>query len=495
MRKLTIDPVTRLEGHLKVEVTVDGGKVVEARSSGTLWRGFEQILIGRDPRDAQIISQRFCGVCPTGHAIASTQCLENAFRVKPPENARIIRNLIQGANYLQSHILHFYHLAALDYVKGPNAAPFVPRYQGDYRIPKELNDKLVEHYVQALEMRLKAHELSAVFSGKMPHSTSIVAGGVSVIPSVDKISTFLWRLQQLREFIDNVYIPDVITVAEIYRDYFTIGTGCKNFLSYGVFDMDTAPDYMKRKRLHPMGRYSNGKLEPVDPKLITEDVRYSWYSSASGRPPSEGETTPDPQKEGAYSFLKSPRYDGKVYEVGPLARMLITHLSGTNPAVSKSLQDTLGHFNADVPALFSVLGRHAARALECKFVADEMAKWVLEINLKEPVAGVCKECEVPEDSKGVGLWEAPRGSLGHWIEINKRQIARYQAVVPTTWNASPRDDRGVPGPIEQALVGAPVPDTDNPFAVVRIVRSFDPCIACAVHIVEPGRLPKRFKIQ
>ncbi|MBI5287227.1 MAG: nickel-dependent hydrogenase large subunit [Deltaproteobacteria bacterium] len=490
-KTIIIDPITRIEGHLKIEVNVDKGKVVDAKSSGTLWRGFERILIGRDPRDPVILTQRICGVCPTGHAMASVQCIDDAFDVVPPENARIIRNLIQGANYIQSHVLHFYHLAALDYVKGPDAPPFIPRYEGDYRFSKELNDELVKHYVKALEIRLKAHELLAVFGGKMPHSSSIVAGGVSCVPDVDRIADFFWRLNELRDFIDNFYLPDVIKVAETYSDYFSIGIGCKNLLSYGVFDLDSKPDVKERKRLLSMGRYTDGMIGDVDPKKITEDVKHSWYSSKSNLHPSKGETEPDPQKSDAYSWLKSPRYDGKVHEVGPLARMAIAHLTKVNATVSKLIEDTLSHFKADISALFSVLGRHAARALECKFVADEMAKWVLEIKPDKPVYN---EPKIPDKANGMGLWEPPRGALGHWMEVRDKKISRYQCVVPTTWNASPRDDKDQPGPIEQALIGAPVPDTENPFSVVRIVRSFDPCIACAVHIIEKDRIPKVFEV-
>lgn len=489
---LVIGPVTRIEGHLKIEVKIDGGKVVEARSSGTLWRGFEKILIGRDPRDAQQLTQRICGVCPTGHALTSTQNLDNAFGVAPPPNGRVIRNLIAGADYLMSHILHFYHLAALDYVKGPDVAPFIPRYEGDYRLPKNVNDAAVAHYVKALEIRTKAHELSAIFSGKMPHAVSVVPGGVTERPSVDKIISFLWRLKEIRDFINDVYLPDVIAVAETYSDYFTIGIGCKNLLSYGTFDLDSTEDVTQRNRFLSMGHLQNGKAEKINPSLITEDVNHSWYSSETGKHPSEGETEPSPGKKDAYSWIKSPRYDGVVHEVGPLARMGVTHFLSANKKVSKLITDTLAHFKAKEEVLFSVLGRHAARALECKLVADAMAEWVLELKIDEPVY---TKAEVPDSASGMGLWEASRGALGHWITIKDKKIARYQCVVPTTWNASPCDDKGQPGPIEQALVGASVKDTENPFTVVRIVRSFDPCIACAVHLITPkGRTLSEFRV-
>jgi hydrogenase large subunit len=478
-----VDPLTRIEGHLRVEVVVEDGAVVEARSGGTLYRGFEQILAGREPLDAVQLTQRFCGVCPTAHAVASCQCLDDALGIMPPDNGRIIRNLIQGANYIQSHILHFYHLAVLDFVRGPDFPPFIPRYEADYRMPKAASDEIVSHYVQALHIRLKAHEMSAVFSGKMPHCASVVPGGVTVTPSVDKVTTFLWRLKELRDFIDNVYLPDVVTVAEVYRDYGDLGAGCRNLLSYGAFDLDNEPDVGKRRRFFPMGTLRDGKVGTVEPSRITEDVKFSWYSSPSHLTPGSGETTPDPKKPTGYTWLKAPRYDDTVYEVGPLARAMIARASGSHPAQAKLLDESLGRLRLKADNLCSVIGRHLARAVETKILADAMADWVLQIKLEQPVA---TPYVMPEQAHGRGLWDASRGALGHWIAIRDRKIERYQAVVPTTWNASPHDDRGRPGAIEQALIGAPVKDAANPFSVARIVRSFDPCLACAVHLMTPG---------
>ena len=519
MGKIIIDPVTRIEGHLKIEAIVEGGEVKEARSSGTLFRGIELILRGRDPRDAQQLTQRICGVCPTGHATAAALNLDSAFGIadKIPDNGRILRNLILGANYLQSHVLHFYHLAALDYVDVTAAAgyegsdtalnsvkrfiergelgPFVPRYEGDYRLSPEVNRQAVAHYVQALDIRRKAHELSALFSGKMPHNVGIVPGGVTEAPTVDKIASFLWRLNEIRDFIDNVYLPDVLAVAGSYGDHFEIGRGCGDYLAYGVFDMDgREADLTKRDRFLPSGTVSAADLKPnaLDAAKIREEVRHSWYAdSSSGRNPSQGETSPQVGKDGAYSWLKSPRYDGQVYEVGPLARMLVAYARGQEGA--KALIDgALAQLGAPVTALLSALGRHAARALEAKLVADAMADWVLQLKPGEPV---CADYELPDEAEGMGLTEAARGALGHWVSVKDGRIASYQCVVPTTWNASPRDDRGQPGPIEQALQGVKVRDEENPFELVRIVRSFDPCIACAVHLVTPkGRSLGEFRV-
>jgi hydrogenase large subunit len=489
--KVSIDPMTRIEGHLQIEAVVEDHRVVEARAGGTLYRGFEQILVGRNPVDAIQITQRFCGVCPTPHAIASCQALENAFGIMPPPNGRLIRNIMQAANYIQSHVLHFYHLASLDYFRGPDVPPFVPRYEGDYRVPNSVHQGLLEHYVQAYQMRLKAHELCAIWSGKMPHMASIVPGGVSIRPRIDNITTSLWRLKELQEFITNVYLPDVMTLAEVYRDYFQIGSGCKQLLAFGLFDLDGEPDVTKRKRLFPMGRMAGDTMKPVDISKITEDVHSSWYDSPSRLHPTKGESVPNPSKQGAYSWLKAPRYEGQVYEVGPVARMAMAYRTKSVPGAFELMDKTLQHFQLGPDALCSVMGRHLARAMECKLVADELENMIMQVKLDDPV---CTDHKIPESGQGVGLWCGARGALGHWIDIKGGKIARYQAVVPTTWNASPMDDKGKPGPIEQAIIGAPVEDPKNPFTIARIVRSFDPCIACAVHILQPGKSVRKFRI-
>lgn len=488
---IVIDPMTRIEGHLKIEATVEDRKVVDVHLGGTLYRGFEQILVGRNPLDAVQITQRFCGVCPIPHAIASAQALENAFGIVPPPNGRIIRNIMQGANYIQSHVLHFYHLSSLDYFRGPDIPPFIPRYEADYRVPKQVHDALVNHYIQAYQVRLKAHELCAIWAGKMPHAASIVPGGVSIIPRIDNITTSLWRLKELTDFIDNVYLPDVLTIASIYRDYFSIGKGVDAFLSFGLFDLDGEPDVTKRRRMFPMGRMVKGKILPVDPRKITEDVRYAWYDSPSHRHPADEVTIPNPNKREAYSWLKAPRYEGMPYEVGPLARIAMAYTAKSNPQIVKLVDEALTTLSLTPDHLYSVMGRHLARAIECKVVADALTEMILQVKLDEPV---CTDHRIPEQAEGMGLWCAARGALGHWIRIRESKIERYQAVVPTTWNASPHDDRGQFGPIESALLGLAVEDADNPFEMARVVRSFDPCIACAVHLYQPGRQQRMFRI-
>ncbi len=466
-RKIVIDPVTRIEGHLGIEVEVAQGRVIDARSMGTLFRGFELILKGRDPRDAPHLTQRICGVCSASHGLAASYNLDNAFGVTPPDNARIIRNLVVGANYIHSHILHFYHLSALDYVRGPDTAPFIPRYKGDYRLPKDVNDACVAHYLEALKMRMLPHQMRALFAGKAPHHVGFVPGGVTQKPTVDKITGFLWRLRKVQDFINNTYVPDAMAIASAYSDYKKIGLGHKNLLAYGTFDLDSTG----KNKLFKRGRYIGGKLLDVDAAKITEDVKYSWYEDkTSGKNPTEGVTEPQPHKPDAYSWVKAPRYDGLPYEVGPLARMWI---------------------NGDYKQGISVIDRHITRALETQKIANALEGWLMQLKLNEPI---WTECSVPESADGCGMVEAPRGALGHWVRIRNHKIENYQCVVPSTWNTSPRDDKGIRGPMEQALIDTPVADPDNPIEVLRVVRSFDPCLACAVHLIKPNGRMKKFRV-
>ena len=400
---------------------------------------------------------------------------------KVPDNGKLIRALIFGANFLQSHILHFYHLAALDYVDAVGALgelyPFVPRYEGDYRISGKANAELVNHYVTALDIRRKCHEMLAIFGGKMPHEVGIVPGGVTEKPTEDKITNFLWRLNEIRNFVDNVYIPDVLAVARSYDDYFGIGEGCKMLLSYGGFDLPSGTLF-KSGIICP-----DLKPEPFAKENITEDVKHSWYADCdSGKNPAQGQTKPDLAKKQAYSFLKSPRYKGKVCEVGPLARMVGNYVQGD--AKTKQLVDfVLKELGEGVGALFSVLGRHVARALEAKLIAEAMVGWLQQLKPGQPTI---VQTQIPDEASGAGLAEAARGSVGHWITIKGKRIDRYQVITPTAWNASPKDDKDQPGALEQAIIGTKVKDKDNPFELVRIVRSFDPCLACSVHLLDAG---------
>ncbi len=499
---INMDPVTRIEGHLAVSITVEQGAVDQAHCKGEMFRGFETILKGRDPLDAQQITQRICGVCPVSHGIASILAQDRAYGIEPPENGRLIRNLILGANYIQSHIIHFYHLSAVDFIDltaiagyngsdnelldfkswllarkvstaGYPAAPFLPRYEGRYMEGTDANIDAVKHYLEGFKMRALAQKMATLFAGKRPHVPSLVPGGVTEQVTSDKIAAFGDMLHTLQSFIDRSYLPDVLALAAAFPDYCDIGRGCGNLMAYGAF-----PESDDHTRLFfPSGILLDGRPADLDIGRISEDVGHSYYKSPSGLAPFDGRTDPDPGKQEAYSWLKAPRYEGMVMEVGPVARILTAFHRDMDP--TKKLVDMLCRKLDRTPeALLSVMGRHAARAIECKLVADRCAEWLDQL---KPDAPTFTDFAIPARATGIGLTEAPRGALGHWMAIDGHKIQRYQCVVPTTWNCSPRDDKGIPGPVEQALVGVPVADTAHPIEAMRVVRSFDPCIACAVH--------------
>jgi hydrogenase large subunit len=461
-RIITIDPITRLEGHLKVKVKVDvaGGvqQVVEAFVSGTLFRGFEILLINRLPEEAQQITQRICGVCPVSHGMASVIALDQACGAAVPENARLMRNLVMGANFIQSHILHFYHLSLPDFIDGPAMPPWQPSWKVDKRMDPATTETLVRHYLHALEMTRKASEMGALLGGRMPHPPAYVPGGFTATPRLERISGFRDYLAELLPFIRDVYVRDAELLASAYNDYFSIGRGPGNLLAFGAFDLDSSGT----RKLFSGGRVLNGagSVKPVDVDRITEEVTHSWYAEGTnGLPPASGSTVPQFPKTEAYSWLKAPRYDGKAYEAGPLARMWV---------------------NGDYRAGISVMDRHVARARETLKIGEAMRTWADQIDPRKPVYA---PCAAPSSAAACGLTEAPRGALGHWLRISDGKISGYQVVTPTCWNASPRDSAGMPGPLEQALLETPVQNPDEPAEVLRVIHSFDPCLACAVHLI------------
>jgi hydrogenase large subunit len=471
---LSIDPVTRLEGHLKIEVTVEYVKgiqqVVDAHAVGTMFRGLETILANRNPQDAPDITQRICGVCPVSHGMAACMALDKAANITIPDNARIMRNLVLGANYVQSHILHFYHLALQDFVEGPDMAPWQPSWHVDKRISAAESQTLVNHYVTALDMRRKAHEMGALFGGRLPHPPAFVPGGFTTTPRADRITKFRSYIGELIAFIDGTYLPDVDTLEHYYGgDYAAIGRGTGNLLAYGVFDLDNTG----QKKLLKSGRTAKGSkaVQAMDINAITEQVSYSWYDNRTDNlRPAVGATTPQYPKNNAYSWLKAPRYNGAAYEAGPLARMWV---------------------NGDYQYGISVMDRHHARAREAQKVAYALRDWVGQLN---PGGAVYRKYATPATATSVGLTEAPRGALGHWLRIANGKIANYQVVTPTCWNASPRDKAGARGPIEEALIGTPVLDIGQPIEVLRVIHSFDPCLSCAVHVMRPAEGAKVFRL-
>ena len=499
--KIHVDPVTRVEGHLSITLETEGNKIVEARCSGEMFRGFEVLLKGRDPLDAQQIVQRICGVCPISHGICATYALEKTFNISSPKNGRLLKNIIQGANTIQSNILHFYHLSLLDYLnindviqyKGNDAllcslksllkenfssqkgiislGPFYPRYKGSYSQDVPFNIEGMKHYLEAFKIRRYAHKLGAVFGGRLPHSPVLFPGGVSDEVTVDKIMRCKSLLSKIRKFINECYLPDAMELAKKFPSYFSIGKGCGNFLTCGAYPLENG------EKLIPAGVRIEHKQGDFDETLVTEYVKYSKYSSSHTHP-SRAETIPYPEKEKAYSWIKAPRYNNKVVEVGPLAVVIVSYFHDKNSRLSKIVKDVMQKMNINISMFISVMGRHLSRAIVCKFIADSMEEWLDQLEPGKPTMNIFS---IPEMGIGAGFTEAPRGALGHWIEIQNHKIHRYQCVVPTTWNCSPRDDNGNPGPVEQALIGAPLEDKDNPIEAVRIVRSFDPCLACAVH--------------
>ena len=519
MTRIRIDPITRIEGHLALEVEVENSKVKDVWASGTLFRGFEIILKGRDPRDAYHVSQRICGVCPTSHAHTASLCLEDAVGIHPPENGRLVRNMVEGAQFLHSHILWFYHLAALDFVDVVSAlsanpkerylkdvkarlkkfvdsgqlGPFANAYWGHpaYKLSPDLNLLAVAHYLEAIDKQAQAAHISAIFGGRMPMTMTTPAGGSVHIPTVDDVANIMSRLQEIKQWVEDVFIPDVLAIAPYYLDYAAIGKGPANFLAWGVFD---DPSFDSKRRLLPSGIVLDGSLQAreVDQQAVTEDVTHGWYKDSEPAHPAQGVTEPEFtewQAEKKYTWAKAPRYSDRPMETGALARMVVAYAKG-NATAKKLIDDVLATLGVKgkPEVLFSVVGRIAARAVETKMIADAMVDWGQQIleNIKNGNKATFTDYSMPETGQGAGLWEAPRGALGHWNQIAGGRLANYQVITPTCWNISPRDGKGHRGPIEQALIGTPVEDPKRPLEILRVAHSFDPCLACTVHMIDPN---------
>lgn len=496
-----LSPVTRIEGHLGVKLELSQGRVATAQVTGEMFRGFENILRGRHPMDAQQITQRICGVCPVEHGVASIRAQDMAYGLEVPSNGRLLRNLIQAANFITSHITHFYLLCGLDFVNVASllsytgtdrtllglkdwakaqlatasanpVGPFLPQWPAGLIEDADLNATVLRHYVEAIAARRTGHKLGALFAGKLPHAASLVPGGVTEHADASKIAHARALLQELKAFVEDAYLPDVAAVAGAFPEYFKLGRGCGNFLAYDAFPEKTGSFVFKG------GTLLDGRLAPLNLAQIGEDVRHSWFSSGSGLHPSIGATEAKPGKPGAYSWLKAPRYDQQPMEVGALARLLISAESPGGEPFRNLIYKYLKILGLAPDALVSVMGRHLARALESQLLIERCEVWLDELHPDKPSF---LPFEVPSSCEGHGLTEAARGALGHWLRVEKGKIANYQCVVPTTWNCSPRDDRSIPGPVEQAIEGTAIADPASPIEAARIIRSFDPCLACAVH--------------
>ena len=532
---IVVDPITRIEGHLRIEVEVENGRVKDARSAATLFRGLEMILKGRDPRDAQHFTQRTCGVCTYTHALASTRALEDAIGVEIPRNATAIRNLVLGMQYLHDHVVHFYHLHALDFVDVTAAlkadpvkaaqlnasisgkplsaetlktvqtkvrtlvdsgqlGPFTNAYflggHPAYYLDPETNLVATAHYLEALRKQVKIAQAMAVFGAKNPHTQFTVAGGVTCYNALKKepLEQFEALYRETLEFVEQFYIPDLLLVAGAYKDWAGIGGGAVNYMTFGEFPGDERR--LETRWLKP-GVILDRKIDtilPFDPSRIEEHVRHSWYEGEQARAPYEGETAPKFTSMGdtdRYSWMKAPRYDGKVVETGPLAQVLVAYAQG-QAAVKPVVDQVLAALGTGPEALFSTLGRTAARGIEALAVARQTGTWLEE--LKDNLAGgdmkIVENCEVPKSARGVGFVNAPRGGLSHWIVIEDGRIANFQLVVPSTWNLGPRDAAGQRSAVEEALIGTPVADPKRPVEILRTVHSFDPCVACGVHVID-----------
>ena len=559
--RIVVDRITRIEGHLRIEAQMDGNRIAQAYSSGTMVRGIEVILKGRDPRDAWAFAQRICGVCTLVHGLASIRSVEDALDYKIPKNAELIRNLMSGAQYVHDHVMHFYHLHALDWVdvvsaldadpkatselaqslsSYPKSSPgyfadmkkklkdfveagqlgiFAKAYWGHpaYKLPPEANLMAVSHYLEALSWQRDVAKLHAIFGGKNPHPNFLVGGVASPIDLNSDSAINAKRLAQIQDiitkmqtFVDQVYIPDLLAIAGFYKDWGSRGEGLGNFMTYGDFPSSGMGD--PSGYMIPAGAILNrnlSEIHEVDMNAsdhIQEQVAHSWYDYEAGKEaglhPYDGETNlnytgPKPPYEHlnvdeSYSWLKSPRWKGHAMEVGPLARVLM--LYGTGHDQTKELVNmTLSKLDIPVEALFSTLGRTAARGLETKIFADAMQGWYNDLiaNIKAGDTRTFNEASWdpsswPRQARGVGFMEAPRGGLAHWIVIENRRISNYQAVVPSTWNAGPRDASGQPGAYEAALEdNHELHDPEQPVEILRTIHSFDPCIACAVHVTDP----------
>jgi Ni,Fe-hydrogenase I large subunit len=557
--RIVIDPLTRIEGHLRIEATITNGKVADAWSASTMFRGLEKILIGRDPRDAWFYTQRVCGVCTTVHALASVRAVENALGITIPDNARLIRNLLCGAQFLQDHVVHFYHLHALDWVDvvsalsanptttsnlqksisawGNNSAAyftsvrdrlqtfvnsgqlglFANGYWGHpaYKLSPEANLLAVAHYLEALDVESKFIQFHALLGGKNPHPQTYLVGGTATVinPAASgnainaaRIATMRSLLTEVTKFITQVYVPDVKLVASQYPSWATLGDSAGNFLAFGEFPLDNTPG--PGSYYLPQGVVLNRDLshpaQAVNQALINEYVTHSWYSytggDSAGLHPTLGQTSPNYtgpnppydhlDTNSKYSWLKAPRYNGQAMEVGPLARMAVAYANGHTRA--RALIDgLLSALGLPASALFSALGRVAARAVETQMIAEQMTGWItaLETNMNANNLTIHDGSKWdpstwPAQASGWATTEAPRGALGHWVSFANGKITNYQLVVPTTWNGSPRDASGQRGPFEQSLIGLPVADPAKPVEILRVIHSFDPCMACAVHLTD-----------
>ncbi len=548
--RIIIDPITRIEGHLRIEAALnEQNQIAQAYSSGTAFRGIELIMRGRDPRDLATFTQRICGVCTYQHYERSTEAVERAYGVRIPPNARLVRNLLWSAQVLHDHVVHFYHLHGVDwfdivsalsaspakavqvakqyhanpynaseshyglvaqrltkFAQSGQLGPFAGAYWGHpaYKLSPEENLIMASHYLDALAVQRVMSQMEAIFGAKSPHPQSLIVGGVTSVRdalSAERIGQYLFMLKQAQDFIDRAYLPDLVMMGTRYKDEALRGDGggLKNYMSFGGLPLDEE-EWENRRFFFPKGLILNrdlSKVLPIDPMKIAEEVTNSWYTYEGDQValhPFEGQTRPQYtgleadgklKVDGKYSWLKSPRYDGTAVEVGPLARFLVAYAAG-NEAIQKLMDGYTARIGVPFSFWYSTLGRTVARGLESKLLADYLPTLVNDL-----VANVSKGDErffaphTPKDGDGFSMSEVPRGSLSHWVRVRNGRIENFQAVVPSTWNASPKDSRGQVGAYEASLMGQKLADPSKPLEILRTIHSFDPCLACAVHLLDP----------
>ena len=465
-KRIVINPLTRISGFLEIDVRIEQNKVVDAKTKGNLFRGFEQMLVGRSPFDAVYFTQRICGICSAAHSMASSLALEDALKIEPLEQGRYLRDIIHSCEFLQNHIRHFYQYTVPDFVKFEQNT-LLQTDHDDFRLPKAMNDRIAQHYFDSLAISRSAHQMLAVLGGKAPHNHGVFIGGITTKATAEKVVHIDSLLQKIAVFIEQKMIPDVYDIAHYYPEYYQLGGGYGNLLSYGSFC-----NYKELGTLYtnPLVLTKKG-IEMFDENKIEEKIDYSYYKFTENTD-QQNKVVPEPdmEKQNAYSWVKAPRYNGLPFEVGPLARLILS-----------------GNYVNRV----SAMDRTIARSLEAKKIAEAM-----KILLKQiiPDVELQQKYELPISASGRGLVDTTRGALGHWLEIKDKKISFYQIITPSTWDFSTRDEHGYRGVAEEALIGTPIANPEQPVEIGRILRSFDPCMSCATHVYSPGKQVKTIQV-